>query len=238
MLVRLLILVVALLVMSYMMHSYLGDCLLGNRKHAHASSPALVTQGLLRLGSGAYNYPRTTRSLRANTFALTAPPYVHGDDFLGHARLNTLHRSYREAFMDKHWNGSTMAVHSTPAPVNDSIANLDKARLGWFKGSKSPSLRSRRLRRPESTVFAEFLDPKLYEINSTSRARSNVIFRQILRRRLDAISLEKPIQTMGVQNVFDHTTEKDQGDHWFVRTGSDTIPASHRWLRDDWKWCH
>ena len=48
-----------------------------------------ITQGLFRLGSGAFIYPRTSRSLRANTLAPTAPPYTYGSDtFLGYARLN------------------------------------------------------------------------------------------------------------------------------------------------------
>ena len=91
MLVRLLVLTVAALYAFNMMHSYLDGCVLGNGKHAPAFGPELVTQGLLRLGSGADTYPRTTRSLRADTLAPIAPPYVYGDEFLGYSRPNSQH---------------------------------------------------------------------------------------------------------------------------------------------------
>ena len=48
-------------------------CAMVKEKIALASDFA-VTQGLFRLGSGAHTYPRTYRSLRANTLAPTAPP--------------------------------------------------------------------------------------------------------------------------------------------------------------------
>ena len=153
MLVRLLVLTVAALIAFNMMHSYLDGCVLGNGKHAPAFGPDPVTQGLLRLGSGADIYPRTTRSLRADTLAPTAPPYIYGGTFLGYARPNTRHKpcpefdpwlNKPESRTGRHWNGGTMVAQSTLAPVDGSITKTEKARFGWSKGSKSSSSRSRR----------------------------------------------------------------------------------------------
>ena len=90
MLVRLLVLTAVALSALDMMQLYLEVTVHGKRAIAPASSLDAVTQGLFRLGSGAYIYPRTSRSLRADTLAPTAPPYTYGrDTFLGYARLNT-----------------------------------------------------------------------------------------------------------------------------------------------------
>ena len=90
MLVRLLVLTAVAALALDMMHTYLDGCALGKRVIALASSLD-ITQGLLRLGSGARIYPRPSCSLRADTLAPTAPPYTYGSDtFLGYAELNTL----------------------------------------------------------------------------------------------------------------------------------------------------
>ena len=66
----------------YSMHPYLDEALVSKRAPARAFSPA-TTQDLFRLGSGASTYSRTSRSLRADTLAPTAPPYVYGEYVLG-----------------------------------------------------------------------------------------------------------------------------------------------------------
>ena len=71
------------------MQLHLERCTLGKREIAPAFS-LNTTQDLLRLGSGAHIYPRTYCSLRADTLALTAPPYVYGNLSMGCTKLNTL----------------------------------------------------------------------------------------------------------------------------------------------------
>ena len=85
--VRLLVLIAVAILAPYMMQTYLDGCF---GKRAIALAPGFtVTQDLFRLGSGADNYPRTSRSLRADTLAPTAPPYTYGSDtFLGYAKPN------------------------------------------------------------------------------------------------------------------------------------------------------
>ena len=88
--VRLPVLTAVAFIALYMMHSYLYGCARGKRAIAPASSHD-ITQGLFRLGSGASFFPRTFRSLRADTLAPTAPLDTYGSDtFLGYAGLNTL----------------------------------------------------------------------------------------------------------------------------------------------------
>ena len=93
-LVRLLVLsavaaLALLLLVLDMMQPYCDGYAFGKRAMAQVFSLDL-SQGLFRLGSGAFIYPRTLRSLRANTLAPTAPPYAYGSDtFLGYASLNT-----------------------------------------------------------------------------------------------------------------------------------------------------
>ena len=79
-----------IMTMIYTMQPYLDVPAFGKRELPLAFGLDDVTQGLFRLGSGASIYPRTSRSLRADTLAPTAPPYTYGSDtFLGYARLNT-----------------------------------------------------------------------------------------------------------------------------------------------------
>ena len=90
--VRLLVFLAVAALALRTMQTYLDGCAFGKRAIALVFSLD-ITQGLFRLGSGADTYPRTLRSLRANTLAPTAPPYIYGSDpLLGYASLNTQSR--------------------------------------------------------------------------------------------------------------------------------------------------
>ena len=126
----------------YTLQAYLDGCAFGKRVIAQVFTLGTISQDLFRLGSGAYTYPRTFRSLRANTIAPTAPPYMYGSDpYLGYPSMNTLvTKDVSTLETLRRRNGNTLRGSVLPLLSSSSLPNGNAGPAEFIVTCRPPSL--------------------------------------------------------------------------------------------------